>query len=64
MSGFKLQRLWQMMEPEPGNLREIEDVPNPAAVRGPNGKLYLFPRLTTRGNYSCIRKDTHYETQC
>jgi len=63
MSGFKLQRLWQMMEPEPGNPREIGGVLNPAAVRGPNGELYLFPRLAKRGNYSRIRKDTHYETQ-
>jgi len=62
MSGFKLQRL--VMEPEPGNPQEIEGVLNPVAVRGPNGKLYLFPRLAARGNYSCIRKDTHFEPQC
>jgi len=51
----------QIMEPEPGNLWEIEGVLNPAAVRGPNGETYLFPRLATRGNYSRIRKNTHYE---
>ena len=44
MSGFKLQRLGVLMEPEPGNPQEIEGVLNPAAVRGPDGKLYLFPR--------------------
>ena len=49
MSGFKLQRLGQMMEPEPGNPQEVEGVLNPAAVRGPDGKLYLFPRLVARG---------------
>jgi hypothetical protein len=27
---------------------------NPAAVRGPDGRLYLFPRLVARGNYSRI----------
>ena len=54
MSGFKLQRLGLVMEPEPGNPREIEGVLNPAAVRGPDGQLYLFPRLTARGNYSRI----------
>jgi beta-1,2-mannobiose phosphorylase / 1,2-beta-oligomannan phosphorylase len=54
MSGFKLQRLGLVMEPEPGNLQEIEGVLNPAAVRGPDGELYLFPRLTARGNYSRI----------
>ena len=54
MSGFKLQRLGMLMEPEPGNPQEIEGVLNPAAVRGPDGALYLFPRLVARGNYSRI----------
>jgi predicted GH43/DUF377 family glycosyl hydrolase len=54
MSGFQLQRLGLIMEPEPGNLQEIEGVLNPAAVRGPDGQLYLFPRLVARGNYSRI----------
>ena len=54
MSGFKLQRLGLVMEPEPGNPQEIEGVLNPAAVRGPDGELYLFPRLVARGNYSRI----------
>jgi predicted GH43/DUF377 family glycosyl hydrolase len=42
------------MEPEPGNPQEIEGVLNPAAARGPDGKLYLFPRLVAQGNYSRI----------
>ena len=42
------------MEPEPGNPQEIEGVLNPAAARGPDGHLYLFPRLVARGNYSRI----------
>ncbi|MFZ0499291.1 MAG: hypothetical protein WAM21_18335 [Steroidobacteraceae bacterium] len=54
MSGFQLQRLGQVMEPEPGNPQEIEGVLNPAAARGPDGHLYLFPRLVARGNYSRI----------
>ena len=54
MSGFQLQRLGLMMEPQPGNPHEVEGVLNPAAVRGPDGKLYLFPRLVARGNYSRI----------
>jgi beta-1,2-mannobiose phosphorylase / 1,2-beta-oligomannan phosphorylase len=54
MSGFKLKRLGTVMEPEPGNPQEIEGVLNPAAVRGPDGELYLFPRLTARDNYSRI----------
>ena len=38
------------MEPEPGNPHEVEGVLNPAAIRGPDGKLYLFPRLVAKGN--------------
>ena len=51
---FKLHRLAMLMEPEPGNPQEVEGVLNPAAVRGPDGKLYLFPRLVARNNYSRI----------
>lgn len=54
MSSFQLHRIGQMMEPEPGNSNEVEGVLNPAAARGPDGKLYLFPRLVARGNYSRI----------
>jgi beta-1,2-mannobiose phosphorylase / 1,2-beta-oligomannan phosphorylase len=54
MSGFKLQRLGLLMEPEPGNPQEVEGVLNPAAARGPDGHLYLFPRLVAKGNYSRI----------
>ena len=54
MSGLKLQRMGLMMEPEPGNPQEVEGVLNPAAARGPDGELYLFPRLVARGNYSRI----------
>lgn len=54
MSGFKLQRLGLVMEPAPGNPQEVEGVLNPAAARGPDGNLYLFPRLVARGNYSRI----------
>ena len=54
MSGFALQRLGMVMEPEPGNPQEVEGVLNPAAARGPDGQLYLFPRLVARGNYSRI----------
>jgi predicted GH43/DUF377 family glycosyl hydrolase len=54
MGGFKLHRLGMMMEPEPGNPQEVEGVLNPAAARGPDGALYLFPRLVAKGNYSRI----------
>ena len=42
------------MEPEPGNPQEVEGVLNPAAARGRDGELYLFPRLVAQGNYSRI----------
>ncbi len=42
------------MEPEPGNNMETDGVLNPAVVRGPDGDLYLFPRLVAKGNYSRI----------
>jgi len=54
VSEFTLHRLGMVMEPEPGNPQEVEGVLNPAAVRGPDGDLYLFPRLVARGNYSRI----------
>ena len=54
MSPFQLHRLGQLMEPEPGNPQEVEGVLNPAVVRGPDGNLYLFPRLVAEGNYSRI----------
>jgi len=54
MSAFQLHRLGQIMEAEPGNLREVEGVLNPAAARGLDGDLYLFPRLVAKGNYSRI----------
>ena len=54
MSDFQLQRLGLVMEPEVGNPIEAEGVLNPAAVRGSDGKLYLFPRLVAKGNYSRI----------
>jgi predicted GH43/DUF377 family glycosyl hydrolase len=54
MSGFQLKRLGLIMEPQPGNPHEVEGTLNPAVVRGPDGQLYLFPRLVAKGNYSRI----------
>ena len=51
---FALRRLGTIMEPEPGNPSEVEGVLNPAVARGPDGNLYLFPRLVAAGNYSRI----------
>lgn len=54
LTALQLQRLGTMMEPEPGDPLEVEGVLNPAATRGPDGALYLFPRLVAAGNYSRI----------
>jgi predicted GH43/DUF377 family glycosyl hydrolase len=54
MSGPQLERLGELMQPEPGNALEVEGVLNPAAARGPDGELYLFPRVVARDNYSRI----------
>jgi beta-1,2-mannobiose phosphorylase / 1,2-beta-oligomannan phosphorylase len=51
---FQLERIGVVMEPQAGNPMEVGGVLNPAAARGPDGQLYLFPRLVARGNYSRI----------
>ncbi len=53
-SPYHLKRICTLMEPEPGNANEVEGVLNPAAIRGKDGQLYLFPRLVAKGNYSRI----------
>src|SRR5436190_6671325 len=40
-----LRRLGIIMEPNPTDPREVEGVLNPAVTRGPDGALYLLPRL-------------------
>ena len=54
MQDFTLKRIGMLMEPRAGDPNEVEGVLNPAAVRGKDGQLYLFPRLVARGNYSRI----------
>jgi predicted GH43/DUF377 family glycosyl hydrolase len=49
-----MERLGVVMEPDPDDPREAWGVLNPAAARGPDGDLYLFPRLVAEGNYSRI----------
>ena len=43
-----------VINPEPGNANEVEGILNPAAARGPDGNLYLFPRIVAKGNYSRV----------
>jgi predicted GH43/DUF377 family glycosyl hydrolase len=54
MNVFQMRRLRVLMEPQTGNSQEAFGVLNPAAARGPDGSLYLFPRLVSKGNYSRI----------
>ena len=49
-----LRRLGVIMEPDRAEPREAEGVLNPAVARGPDGDLYLLPRLVGAGNYSRI----------
>lgn len=51
---YTLTRLRTLMEPEPGNPLEIEGVLNPASGRGPDGELYLLPRMVAAGNVSRV----------
>ena len=51
---FDMHRLGMIMEPTPGDPHEVGGVLNPAAARGPDGHLYIFPRLVGEGNYSRI----------
>lgn len=51
---FTLTRAGVIMTPEPGNPFEAEGVLNPASGRGPDGELYLLPRLVAEGNVSRV----------
>jgi beta-1,2-mannobiose phosphorylase / 1,2-beta-oligomannan phosphorylase len=53
-SPFKVQRLGVIMRPDPSREAEVEGVLNPGAARGPDGELYLFPRLVGKNNFSRI----------
>ena len=49
---WPLRRLGIVMEPDQADPREAAGVLHPAVARGPDGQLYLLPRLVARGNYS------------
>jgi predicted GH43/DUF377 family glycosyl hydrolase len=51
---YALTRLRTLMEPEPGNPTEVEGVLNPASGWGPDGVLYLLPRVVAEGNVSRV----------
>lgn len=51
---FTAHRLSVVMEPRDNDPLEEWGVLNPASARGPDGELYLFPRLVAKGNYSRV----------
>ena len=51
---YRLTRAGVVMTPEPGNPLEVEGVLNPGSGRGPDGELYLLPRLVAASNISRV----------
>ncbi|MEV0614730.1 hypothetical protein AB0I81_15475 [Nonomuraea sp. NPDC050404] len=51
---YRLVRAGVLMAPDEDEPFEAEGVLNPACGRGPDGRLYLLPRLVARGNVSRI----------
>ncbi len=51
---FALQRLGVVMAPDPTRPEEKGGVLNPAAVRAPDGALYLFPRVAATDDYARV----------
>lgn len=51
---YRLTRVGVVMTPDPADAREAEGVLNPASGRGPDGELYLLPRLVAEGNVSRV----------
>jgi len=54
MNEFVLEPLPLLIEADVNDPHEVEGILNPAAARGPDGELYLFPRIVGKGNYSRI----------
>jgi predicted GH43/DUF377 family glycosyl hydrolase len=51
---YRLRRAGVVMTPAAGDPLEAEGVLNPASGRGPDGELYLLPRLVAEGNVSRV----------
>ena len=51
---YTLRRLGTIMSPLPGEPLEAEGVLNPGTAWGPDGELYLYPRLVAAGNVSRV----------
>lgn len=53
---YTLRRIGTVMSAEPGNPHETEGVLNPGTAWGPDGELYLYPRIVAEGNVSRIAR--------
>ncbi|MFB4352589.1 glycosidase [Microbacterium sp. LS_15] len=53
---YALTRLGVIMTADPGDPLEAEGVLNPGTAWGPDGELYLFPRVVAEGNVSRIAR--------
>lgn len=51
---YRLSRVGVVMTPDPDDPHEAEGVLNPGSGRGPDGELYLLPRLVAAGNVSRV----------
>src|SRR5918912_4640308 len=51
---WRVRRLGIVMEPNPADPREAGGVLTPATAGGPDGQLYVLPRLASVQNYSRI----------
>lgn len=51
---YRLSRMGIVMTAQHGDPNEAEGVLNPASGRGPDGELYLLPRLVAEGNVSRV----------
>ncbi|TDL45613.1 glycoside hydrolase family 130 protein [Microbacterium oleivorans] len=51
---YRLTRVGVVMTPAQGDPNEVEGVLNPGSGRGPDGELYLLPRLVAEGNVSRV----------
>ncbi|MBA8793573.1 putative GH43/DUF377 family glycosyl hydrolase [Friedmanniella endophytica] len=51
---YRLERAGVVMTPQPGEPLEAEGVLNPGSGRGPDGEVYLLPRLVADGNVSRV----------
>lgn len=51
---YRMERIGVLMASDPEDPLEAWGVLNPASARGPDGALYLFPRLVANGNVSRV----------